>query len=183
MRARPFRSSAAADANRSRSRAAARVDAELLARLGIDEPEVADVRQLLLARVADLDRDHLVPARQLEQRAAPVERPAEVRDDDDERALPRDRARARNASPSDVAPTCVPPPAPRRARSSPISPAVPGSAAALAVRRRRTSRSRAGSRAASRRDRPRARRPPRRPPCAGRPCRTASRATCRARAT
>jgi hypothetical protein len=30
----------------------------LAPRLGIDEPDVADVRQLLLAWVPDLDRDH-----------------------------------------------------------------------------------------------------------------------------
>ena len=61
--------------------------------LGIDEPEVAGVRKLLLARIADLDGDHVVAAGELEQRAAPVERPAEVGDDDDERALSRERAR------------------------------------------------------------------------------------------
>ena len=36
--------------------------------LRVDEPEVADVRQLLLARVADLDRDDVVARRELEQR-------------------------------------------------------------------------------------------------------------------
>ena len=83
--------------------AVARVDAELAAGLRIDEPELADVRQLLLARVADLDRDHVVTAGELEQRPAPVARPAEVGDDDDERALARERARRARA--------------PRRARS------------------------------------------------------------------
>ena len=65
------------------------VDAELAAGLGIDEPELADVRQRLLARVADLDREHVVAARELEQRRAPVARAAEVGDDGDERALLR----------------------------------------------------------------------------------------------
>ena len=41
--------------------AAARVDPQLAARLGIDQPEVADVRELLLARVANLDGDDAVP--------------------------------------------------------------------------------------------------------------------------
>ena len=44
------------------------VHAQLAAGLGIDEPQLARVGQLLLARVADLDADHLVPARDLEQR-------------------------------------------------------------------------------------------------------------------
>ena len=73
--------------------------------LGVDEPEVADVGQLLLARVADLDRDHVVPAGELEQRAAPVARAAEVGDDDDQRrAGGRARRCAPSASPSEVAP-------------------------------------------------------------------------------
>ena len=70
---------------------AAGVDAELSAGLGVDEPELAGVRQLLLARVADLDRDDVVAAGELEQRPAPVARPAEVGDDDDERALAGER--------------------------------------------------------------------------------------------
>ena len=40
--------------------AAARVDPQLAARLGIHQPEVADVRQLLLALVSNLDRDDVV---------------------------------------------------------------------------------------------------------------------------
>ena len=65
------------------------VDAELPTGLGIDEAELAHVRQRLLARVADLDREHVMPAGELEQRQAPVARAAKVRDDGDERALPR----------------------------------------------------------------------------------------------
>src|SRR5581483_6023241 len=56
-------------------------------------PEVARVRQLLLARVPDLASDDVVAAGQLEPRAPPVERPAEVRDEDDERPLAGERAR------------------------------------------------------------------------------------------
>ena len=69
------------------------VHAQLAAGLGIDEPQLARVGELLLARVADLDADHLVPAGDLEQRAAPVTVAAEVRDDDDERALAGELAR------------------------------------------------------------------------------------------
>ena len=89
-RTRPSRSSAAAASKRSRSRALARVDAQLAARLGIDEPELADVGELLLARVADLDRDGRMPAGDAQQRLVPVDRAAEVGDDDDERALDRE---------------------------------------------------------------------------------------------
>ena len=67
------------------------VDAELPAGLRVDEPELAGVRQLLLARVADLDGEDVVPAGELEHRPAPVERAAEVGDDDDERPLAGDR--------------------------------------------------------------------------------------------
>ena len=66
---------------------AGRVDAQLASGLGIDEPELAHVRQRLLARIADLDREHVVAAGELEQRRPPVARAAEVGDDGDERAL------------------------------------------------------------------------------------------------
>ena len=39
---------------------AAGVDPQLPARLRVDEPEVADIRQLLLPWIADLHRDHVV---------------------------------------------------------------------------------------------------------------------------
>src|SRR6185436_335407 len=66
---------------------ARRVDAELPAGLGVDEPQLADVGELLLARVADLDRDRRMAAGDAKQRPVPVVRPPEVGDDDDERAL------------------------------------------------------------------------------------------------
>src|SRR5262249_25421150 len=69
---------------------AARVDAELPTGLRVDEPQLAGVRQLLLAGIADLDGDHLMAAGELEQRLAPVTRSSEVGDEDDERALPSD---------------------------------------------------------------------------------------------
>ena len=72
----------------------ARVDAQLAPGLGVDEPELARVRQLLLARVADLDGDDVVAAGELEHRPAPVVRAAEVRDEHDERALARERVGA-----------------------------------------------------------------------------------------
>ena len=70
------------------------VDAQLPAGLGVDEVEKADVRELLLARVANLDGDDVVLAGELKQRPAPVARPSEVGDDHDERALARERAGA-----------------------------------------------------------------------------------------
>ena len=63
--------------------AAAGVDAQLPSRLGIDEPEVADVGQLLLPRVTDLHGDDVVARRELEQPRPPVARAAEVGHDDD----------------------------------------------------------------------------------------------------
>ena len=70
--------------------AVARVDAQLPSALGIDEPQLADVGELLLARIAHLDREHGVPAGEAQERRPPVERPAKVGDDDDQRALARD---------------------------------------------------------------------------------------------
>ena len=67
-----------------------RVHPKLTARLGVDEAKLADIGELLLARVAHLDGEHGVAAGEPQQRPPPVERPAEVRDDDDERALARD---------------------------------------------------------------------------------------------
>ena len=46
---------------------ARRVHAKLSTRLRIDETEHADAGQLFLSRIADLDGDHVVPSRQLEQ--------------------------------------------------------------------------------------------------------------------
>ena len=164
--------------------AAARVDAQLATGLGIDEVEEPDVRELLLARIADLDRDDVVVPGELEQRPSPVALAAEVGDDDDERALARERARARERGRERAsrpgrppAARCAAPRAARRGRRAPAS------AGSRATPRRRTSRRRGGCRAGSRGGRSRRRRPRRRPPCADRPCRTASRRRCRARAT
>ena len=66
------------------------VDAQLPSCLGVDEPEIADVGKLLLAAVSDLDRENVVATGELEEGAAPVARPSEVRDDDEERGLARD---------------------------------------------------------------------------------------------
>ena len=115
-----------------------------------------------------------------QKRALPVDRAAEVRDDDDERAL--DRERRRRASARRRGCRCRPERrGSRRARAAVRG--VPGAAGGRAARRRRTRRRRAGSRGASRRGRSRSRRPRRRPPCGGRRCRTASRPKRRARAT
>ena len=98
-RATPLRSSAAAVREALAKRSAARVDSHLASGLRVDEPQVADVRQLLLARVADLDGEDVVAAHQLQQRLPPVERPAEVGDDHDDTALPRDRCGTRDRLP------------------------------------------------------------------------------------
>src|SRR5206468_6270895 len=76
---------------------ASRVDAKLPAGLRVDEPEWTDVRKLLLARIADLDGDHVVPRGKREQRTMPVVRPSEVGDEDDERSLSGKRRRACDA--------------------------------------------------------------------------------------
>ena len=72
--------------------------------LRIREPHLAHVDELVLARVADLDGEHVVPGGEVEERRAPVARAAEVGDDGDERPLARDGAEQRRA------------PAPARAR-------------------------------------------------------------------
>src|SRR5439155_6605852 len=79
--------------------AAARVDANLASRLGVDEPQLADVRELLFTGVADLDREDLVATEQLEQRAPPVERAPEVRDDHDDAPLSGVRSESRQRRP------------------------------------------------------------------------------------
>src|SRR5262245_42825986 len=67
--------------------AVARVDPDLAAGLGVDQAQLADVGELLLARVADLDRQGRMATGDAEQRVAPVDRAAKVRHDHDERAL------------------------------------------------------------------------------------------------
>jgi hypothetical protein len=66
-----------------------RVDLDERAGLGVDERQVADVRQLGLARVADLDRHHRVVGGQRAERPDPLVLVAEVGDDDDEPGLGR----------------------------------------------------------------------------------------------
>ena len=128
MRTRPVRSSAAATANRSRSVAVARVDAQLAAGLRIDEPQLADVGELLLARVADLDRERRMAAGDAQQRVPPVDRAAEVGDDHDERALHREpvEEQQRLGEPA-LAGRLV---AQRRERQQQAAPALPGTAPA-----------------------------------------------------
>src|SRR4051794_1625204 len=81
------------------------VDLELLARLWVDEPDGADVRQFLLARVSDLDRHDLVTRRESQQRAPPIERSAEVGDGDYHRSPPDEPRCAVARSTDEVAPT------------------------------------------------------------------------------
>jgi hypothetical protein len=74
----------------NRWRGGVAVHAQLAARLGVDEAKLADVRELLLARVADLDRKHGVPSGKPKQRRAPVGRATKVGDENDECALAHD---------------------------------------------------------------------------------------------
>ena len=90
-----------------------RVDLELAAALGVDEPERPDRLERLLARVAHLDRDDLVAAREAEQRprASRAGRGSRRRSRRARAAAPRPRRRC-SASPSE---TSARPPAPRLA--------------------------------------------------------------------
>src|SRR4051794_21005590 len=54
------------------------VPLQLPAGLGIDEPQLTELRQLLLARIANLDRHDVMAAAEHEQRTPPVARAAEV---------------------------------------------------------------------------------------------------------
>ena len=58
--------------------------------LGIDEPEISDVGKLLLAPVEHLHGQNVAAAGDMEELAPPVERAAEVGDEDDERTAARD---------------------------------------------------------------------------------------------
>ena len=62
------------------------VDADGPAGLGVDEVELADVRELVLTRVADLHDQDAVALGDAAQLRPPVERSAEVRDEHDEPA-------------------------------------------------------------------------------------------------
>ncbi len=74
--------------------APARVDDDLAPGLGVDHPHVAGRRQLQLARIAHLDREHAVARAQRAQPGLPVARAAEVRHDHHEPARAGERARA-----------------------------------------------------------------------------------------
>src|ERR1700687_4567753 len=62
-----------------------RVDPHVLARLGVIHHDHADLGKLPLARIGESDREHLVPSRQLRERALPAWRGEEVRDDENQR--------------------------------------------------------------------------------------------------
>jgi hypothetical protein len=70
-----------------------RVDADLPARLRVDERQLADVGQLRLARIGDLDREDVVAGREGCEMPSPVARPASVGNEDDEAAALRGRVR------------------------------------------------------------------------------------------
>src|SRR6266404_4217074 len=69
------------------------VHAQLTARFRVDQAKLTDIGKLLLAWIANLDGQHGMAAGEPQQRRPPVERPAKVRDDNDERALARDLVR------------------------------------------------------------------------------------------
>ena len=73
----------------------ARVDTESRPGLGIGEPHLAHVDELLLARVPHLDRQHIVARREVDELWPPVAWPTKVRHHGDQGALPRDRAKQR----------------------------------------------------------------------------------------
>ena len=161
------------------------VDLHLPARLGIDEPQLAEPRQLLLAHVADLDRHDVMPAAEHEERPPPVARAAEVGHDHDVGALAGEVADALEGVPHRRRRAGGPPRLPvlllaqREQQAEQARPPLPrGQRARMVVAERDEAEpvAAAGGRVA----RWRARRPPRRPPCGARPCRTSSTARCRA---
>ena len=85
----------------SRAGRGRRLDADLAAGLAVDEGERPDVGQLVLAGVADLDRQNRGPGGHAGHRRRPVAGPAEVADDDHEAAARRrvadERERARRS--------------------------------------------------------------------------------------
>ena len=58
-----------------------RIDAKVRARLGIGEPDFAHIDEVILTRITDLDREHVVVAREVDELGAPIPRAPEVRDD------------------------------------------------------------------------------------------------------
>ena len=151
-----------------------RVDLDLAAGLGVDQPDVAH-RRSSCSRGSRISTA-ITPWRRAQRahRALPVARAAEVRDDDDEAAGAGERGRLRDARRR---------PRSRRRRRRSGSRAQlgqqpeqaergPGAVEHPRLARRRRRARRAGCRAASRRGRWRAPRPRRRRPCAGRRCRS-----------
>ena len=164
------RSSAAAAAKRSRSLRVRVSTLDLAARLGIDEPSSPTVGQLQLARVADLDREHVVAGAQLAQRrrASRAGRGSRRRRRSGRalRAMPparRQRRAERGRRPPSRRPA-----APRAAamQQRRAGRGGPGAAARQRLAAAEGDRRPGGCRAGSRRGRPRARRPRRRRPCA-----------------
>ena len=109
---------------------ATRCRPDLAAGLGVDEGQLADVGQVGLAGIVDLDRDDVMAGGQAGQRSAPVARAAEVGDEDDETAARRGRVRdpERLGGRGDAdALLDASPPAPRAAAPSrPVRPAAGG---------------------------------------------------------
>ena len=154
-------------------------------RLGVDEGELADVRQVVLARVADLDGEHRVALGDGAQLRQPVARAAEV----DTRTTRPPGCAPRGDAPERGSAGCgrSSPAAPSASRSGGEQPSSRPRARRAAAdggrSRRRTSGRRGGCPAAWPGVRRRSRRPRRRPPCGDRRCRTSSRARRRAAAT
>ena len=164
--------------------ALARVDVDLAARLGVDEPEVAGGDELLLARVDDLDRHHAVAGAQ--RAAAAPSQSRSPRKSETITTSPRWRPsaaalRERRAQRRRAGAVALALAAQLREQREQAEAALARAHDPRRRRRRRRAR-RAGCRAAWRRGRRPARRPRRRRPCAGRRCRRPSRPRRRARA-
>ena len=174
-RASSARSAAAASSKRGAKLPIAGVDAERPPGLGVDEGQLADVDERVLARVGDLEGDDRMTAGDLGEGRDPVARAAKV----------GERPRRRRVSTGSRRPA----PGHGRATSGRRPPRAArwrsraGGRASRGCRRRavtrsrgrtRTSRRRDGCRAGPRSDRRRARHPRPRRPCAGRPSRSAS---------
>ena len=155
------------------------VDPQLPSRLRIHEPQLADVGELLFARIADLDGEHCVASGEPEERRPPVDRTAKVGDDDHQGAL--------LGHPVGQLEGFAERPGPGRGQIAEEAQRVEQSRAGPGGGARRpaplrTRRCRVDSRAAWLRSRRRSRHPRPRRPCVGHPSRTTSTPTRRARA-
>ena len=113
---------------------------EVTAGLRVDEPELAHIRKLLLARVADLDCDHVVAAASSSSGSRQSSGPRKSETKTTSARWRARRRRAASASPSDVGADTARARAPRAAwRAGRAGPPGPGEAEAHRCRRRTSS--------------------------------------------